>query len=323
MKTKGMDNMTRHQAFLWIGILAVILTLAGCGGKKDDKAAAGGSAETSTRTYKHAMGETVIPAKPQKVVTLQYVSQMLSVGLKPIAAPDHVLEDMGDAVKGIESLGNAENVNFEKILQLQPDLIIAGDAEQDVYDKLSKIAPTVVVPWMNYDVSGHVKVIGDILNRQKEAEAWQKAFDAKVQEAKKQIEGKIGQGKTFAIYNIRPKEIYVYGVRNLGFTIYKALGLTPPEPVKKEIEKDPNFWAKPVSLEVLPEYSADYLLVATFLDDDSKKNLESIKKSALWANLPAVKNNHVYELDLNRWFGYTPHDIQNQLDDAVKLLSKP
>ncbi|MCP3776652.1 ABC transporter substrate-binding protein [Paenibacillus sp. MZ04-78.2] len=307
--------------------LLILIVIAGCGANSPDAKQAASADSSSAkpaaeRVYKHAMGEAKIPVKPEKVVTLQYVSQLLSIGVKPLGGPANLIKDLGEKAAGIENIGEAGKYNSEKILELQPELIIAGDVEQEAYDKLSKIAPTVVVPWMNHDVFGHVKVMGDIMNRQSEAEAWSKAFRAKFQAVREQIQSVIEPGKTAAIYNIRPKEIYVYGVRNFGFTIYKALELTPPPPVKKEIEKDPNFWAVPVSLEQLPEYASDYLFVSTFGDDDSKKRLDEISKTALWANLPAVKNNRVYMLNLDTWFGYTPHDIEKQLQEIVSLLKK-
>ncbi|WP_163856125.1 ABC transporter substrate-binding protein [Paenibacillus elgii] len=307
--------------------LLILVVIAGCGSNSSDpkqaaSADSSGAKTASERVYKHAMGEAKIPVKPEKVVTLQYVSQLLSIGVKPLGGPSNLLKDLAEKSGGIENIGEAGRYNYEKILELQPELIIAGDVDQETYDKLSKIAPTVVVPWNEYDVFGHVKVMGDIMNRQSEAEAWSTAFRAKFQAVREQIQSVIEPGKTAAIYNIRPKEIYVYGVRNFGFTIYKALELTPPAPVKKEIEKDPNFWAVPVSLELLPEYASDYLFVSVFGDDDSKKRLDEISKTALWANLPAVKNNRVYMLNLDTWFGYTPHDIEKQLQEIVTMLKK-
>ncbi|WP_237179195.1 ABC transporter substrate-binding protein [Paenibacillus sp. MMS18-CY102] len=247
---------------------------------------------------------------------------MISVGLKPIGALDYLLDTPDPAFKGIENVGTGEAINYEKILELQPDLIIAADLEKDAYDKLAKIAPTVVVPWMVYDVFGHVKEMGEILNRQAEAEAWKTQFDAKIQAAKEQIIGKIGEGKTFAIYRVDPKEFYVYGVRNIGFTLYKALGLQSPPLVQKEIDKDPNFWATPISLEVLPDYAADYVFLIKLDGEEAADRFEEIKQSKLWQNLPAVKNNHVYEITMDKWLGYTPHDIEVQLQDAVRLLTE-
>ncbi|MBP1994865.1 ABC transporter substrate-binding protein [Paenibacillus eucommiae] len=327
----------KKSLLIFISLLLLTLLLAACGkgetkpeptsnSDKDSNVSQNESASngntTETRSYKHFYGETKIPAKPEKVVTLQYVSQMLSVGLKPIGASNYLLETTDEEFQGIEDVGSSDNVNFEKILSLQPDLIIAGDVEQDVYDKLSKIAPTVVVPWMDYDVFGHVQVIGDILNRQEEATAWKAEFDKKNKAAKDQIIGKIGEGKTFAIYRVDPKEFYIYGVRNMGFTLYKALGLTPPPLVQKEIDKDPNLWAIPISLELLPDYDADYVFVTLFEGEETSDRFDEIKQSSLWKNLSAVKNNHVYQIDMNTWLGYTPHDIDVQLQEALKLLTQ-
>jgi len=316
----------------WIGYVSVfilILFVSACGSVESKSETPGATSTASsednkpkTHKFKHFYGETEIPVNPQKVVTLQYASQMLSVGVKPIGTVSYLLEGVGPEFQGIEDVGSGDTLNFEKILSLQPDLIIAGDTEQAVYDKLSKIAPTVVIPWMDYDVFGHVKVMGEILNRQKEAEAWKVEFDKKIQAAKEQIIGKIGEGKTVAIYRIDPKEFYVYGVRNVGFTFYRALDLPRPAAVQKEIDKDPNFWAAPISLELLPNYSADYVFVTLLKGEDTKQRYQEIQASSIWKNLPAVKNNHVLEIDMDTWLGYTPHDIDTQLQEAVKLLTE-
>lgn len=327
----------RHSLLVFFSILLFSFSLAACGASglpsgstptgnteatpsANDKAAA--DTKTVTRTYKHALGETEIPVKPERVVTLQYASQMLMVGLKPIGAASHLLENAGPDFQGIEDVGAPDAINYEKIISLQPDLIIADDIDQDIYDKLSKIAPIVTVPWMDYDMYGHVKVMGDILNRQQEAAAWQTAFDAKLKAAKEQIFDKIGNGKTVAIYRIDPKQFYVYGARNMGFTFYKALGLIPPPAIQKELDKDPNFWAAPISMEVLPEYTADYVFVSLLPGEETASRFNEIKSSAICKNLTAVKNNHVYEINMDTWLGYTPHDIEKQLQEAVQLMTQ-
>ncbi|RAV23271.1 ABC transporter substrate-binding protein [Paenibacillus contaminans] len=328
-----------YLVYMWL--LMLTLMLAACGNGSNDAgqsanngtgkpsaspaSTAGATADngaSATRKYKHANGETEIPARPERVVTLQYASQMLSVGLKPIGAASHLLETTDPSFQGIEDVGTPEAINIEKILSLKPDLIIGADLDKNLYEKLSKIAPTVDVPWMDYDIFGHVKKMGDILNRQKEAEAWQTQFDEKLKQAKDKIKGKIPADKTFVIYRIDPKQLYVYGVRNIGFTLYKALDLPRPAIVQKEIDKDPNLWGIEISQELLPNYSADYVFVTLLPGEDGKKRFDEIKSSAIWKNLPAVKNNHVYEIDMDTWLGYTPHDIEVQLTEAVKLLTE-
>ncbi len=321
-----------------LAMFLIVLTLAACGTanqSSNGQAAEGNQAATATpeatsqatdnnqegtRLYKHALGETEIPANPKRVVTLQYVSQMLSVGVKPIGAVDYLLDSESPEFQGIESIGS-DPVNYEKILELQPDLIIAADLEQEDYDRLTKIAPTVSVPWMDYDVFGHVEAIGDILNRQEEAAAWKSAFDEKIAVAREKVIGAIGENKTVAIYRIDPKEFYVYGVRNIGFTLYKALGLQPPAAVQAEIDKDANLWAIPISLEVLPQYDADYVFLTKIDNDETDQRFKEMEAGSIWKNLTSVKNDHVFPISMDTWLGYTPHDIEIQLDEAVKLLT--
>jgi len=317
--------------FVVCSLILIVLMLAACNtSNKDSQESPKSSsnsqeqngAEKQTRLYKHAMGESEIPVKPERVITLQYASQMISVGLKPIGAVDYLLDDNFSDFEGIESIGSREAFNYEKILDLQPDLIIAGDLDQETYDKLSQITPTVVVPWMEHDLYGHVEIIGDILNRQVEAKAWKDGFDKKVAAAREKIVGSIGEDKTFAIYRIDPGEFSVYGVRNIGFVLYKALGLKPPAIVQEEIEKDEDLWGLIISLEELPKYDADYVFITTLGTKETDQEYKEIQEMGLWKNLSSVKNKRMYPIDMDIWLGYTPHNVEVQLEEAVKLLEQ-
>jgi iron complex transport system substrate-binding protein len=93
------------------------------------------------------LGETCVPAHPQRVVALvsNAVVNLLSLGVQPIGAVSNVPSFVLDQLKDVEILGYSEQVNLEKILLLKPDLILAQKWNAEaVYDKLSKIAPTVV-----------------------------------------------------------------------------------------------------------------------------------------------------------------------------------
>lgn len=87
----------------------------------------------------------------------------------------------------------------------------------------------------------------------------------------------------------------------------------------------PNFpkdqTAMSVSLEVLPEYDADHLIVQ--LDDEAnseiKKKFEDMLSSSLWKNLKAVKQDHVYMVGGKEWFnlGMSPLADEYVIDDIV------
>ncbi|WP_312109293.1 ABC transporter substrate-binding protein [Brevibacillus reuszeri] len=289
-----------------------------------EAASAGDNKQVETRVYKHAKGESFIPVKPQRVVALQYLSHMLALGVKPIGALKGHMEgeDMAPLIDGIEVVGDYDAFNLEKILELQPDLILIDtEAEEQVYENLTKIAPVVAIDFNEYDVFGHVKKVAEVLGREKEGEEWLAKHNAKVEEARKLVQAKIGTDATVAALNIRAKTTKFYGARNMGHVLFNSLQLKPPALIKAEIEKDPLFWSKDVSMELLPEYAADHIFLMLHPGDDAVKYLKEIEESSLWKNLPAVKNNHVYVVDLERWLGYDPILIEAQLDEAVKYLT--
>lgn len=289
-----------------------------------EAASADDSKKGETRVIQHAKGESTIPVKAERVVALQYLGPMLALGIKPIGALQGHMEgeDMAPLVDGIEVVGDYDAYNLEKILELQPDLILTDtEVEQQVYENLLKIAPVVAINFDQYDVVGHVQKVAEALGREKEAEEWMTKYQAKVDEARKLVQAKIGANETVAALNVRAKTIKMYGARNMGYVLYNSLQLKPPALIQTELDKDPQFWSKDVSMELLPEYAADHIFLMLFPGEDAAQYLKEIESSSLWKNLPAVKNNHVYLVDVDRWLGYDPILIEKQLDEAVQYLT--
>lgn len=61
--------------------------------------------------------------------------------------------------------------SIEKVLSLEPDLIITGNKE--MYEQLSKIAPTIYIEYEE-NIPKLIKEFGIILNRENLAQEWQK-----------------------------------------------------------------------------------------------------------------------------------------------------
>ncbi|MGN7469165.1 ABC transporter substrate-binding protein [Brevibacillus sp. SAFN-007a] len=332
--------MKKSRIHAWLSgiMLLAFLFLTACGQTAQNQstqqqtaspatAAEPGKTETAkpeTRVIKHAKGEAIVPVKAERVIALQYLGTVLALGLKPVGALEGDMEgaDMAPLVQGIESVGTYEAYNLEKMLELQPDLILTNsDVEPQLYEKLQKIAPVVAINFEEADVFSHVKQVAEVLGREKEGEEWLAKHNAKVEEARKLLQGKIGKEQTVAALNVRAKTLKMYGTRNMGHVLYNSLQLTPPAPIQAEIDKDPNFWSKDISLELLPEYAADHIFLMVFPGEDATQYLKELESSSLWKNLPAVKNNHVYVVDVDRWLGYDPILIEKQLDEAVEYLS--
>lgn len=182
------------------GVLAVLAALAvaaaGCTSTEPDPARPGSdraaSSEAFPVTIDHALGETVIPEKPERVVTLSWMNHdiVAALGVVPVGVPetwggdeegftpwfrDRVENDLGGEMP--EIVRNTEDgPDYEQILALQPDVIIGVySGITDVqYERLSRIAPTVAYserPFTSGTWQEHTEIIGKALGEQDEAAA--------------------------------------------------------------------------------------------------------------------------------------------------------
>ena len=144
---------------------AAVAAVAACGTEKPGAVAKDGSV-----TVKHMFGETKVPAPPKRVVSAGFTEQddLLAVGVVPIAVTNWwgdqpfgvwpwALPKLGGAQPEVLDLANG--IQVDRIAALKPDLIVATNAglDQDTYNKLSEIAPTIAQsgqdaffePWKN------------------------------------------------------------------------------------------------------------------------------------------------------------------------------
>ncbi|WP_158541528.1 iron-siderophore ABC transporter substrate-binding protein [Pelagibacterium lacus] len=141
-------------------------------------------------TLEHAFGETVIAAKPERIVTIGWMTQdaVIALGETPVAIPFQgwggdengyvpwvveALEARGESLP--ELINTDQAIPFEQILALDPDVILApySDLSDSDYARLAAIAPTVAYvdgPW-----SGSwqyvVETVGAALGQPQEAAA--------------------------------------------------------------------------------------------------------------------------------------------------------
>ncbi|REK75122.1 ABC transporter substrate-binding protein [Paenibacillus paeoniae] len=317
-------------------IMSVTLVLAACGntgntqgnGNQPGNETKQREEAATTRKWTDGSGREVeIPVNPQRVITTQYLPEMLALGVKPIAAPRHLLTNFAsvrDKIDGIEDLGAVNELNVEKALALNPDLILTMEDDQELIDKLSKIAPTVVVTWNGKDAFDHLKDTADVLGLSDQAEQWIADYKKKVAETKEKLAPSVSSDETFGtvvIGGYKEAQLRVYADQNVGYTFFHALGFPMLDSVKSEWEKEKRPLGMDISMELLPEYaSADRLFVVKF--DNDPGFLDQVLESSLWKNLPAVKNNRVYVLESALWFPLDALSLDQQLDDVVKLLTQ-
>lgn len=316
-------------------IFSLLVILAACSDEAEQEKTMD-TAETgqaTTHIVTDGVGREVeIPVEPQRIVTDQYLEILVALDTPPVGAGEHVLRTdyMKDYIKGIESIGLP--VNMESVLQLKPDLIITTaepEKEAEKLEGLEKIAPTVVVPWINGDDTyAQMRAVATLIGKEQQADEWIANLEKKGQEAQEQIQGIIGEDETVTIIVTYGKEQpIIYGGRNIGHVFYRLLGLNPTPYIQEKIKEDPNFESfnnEEISIEVLPEYVGDWLIVLDYEtgDGDNGKTMNDIKESAIWKNLEAVKNNRVIYLPQDPFFSYSPIAIEQSLEPAVSLIKE-
>lgn len=194
--------------------------------------------------------------------------------------------DYPQEVTTIESVGDFYNPNIEKILSLDPDLVIASSLwTEDIETKFTEVGIQVLVLNDNSkveDVFAMISTLGVYLQKEDEATILIEEMQAELSSIMESIEGL----QTKTVY-------YVAGYGEYGD--YTATGDTYIHDMitlagGDNIAKDATGWL--YSLETLIEKDPEVILIGSFAIDDflASKNYQS---------LSAVKNNQVYAVDAN------------------------
>lgn len=184
-----------RRGFLAAGAaLAAGTALAACSDDSTSTSESNGGA-----VIKHAFGKTEVKAPPQRIVSAGYTEQdyLLALGVIPLAVTEWyggfpfatwpwATDRLGAATP--EVLNLTDGVMVDRIAALKPDLILAANAglDQDTYNKLSGIAPTIAQsgkyaffePWKD-----QAKAIGQAVFKPSEMDAVVQAVDTKFSSA--------------------------------------------------------------------------------------------------------------------------------------------
>ncbi|WP_244562901.1 ABC transporter substrate-binding protein [Paenibacillus uliginis] len=269
-----------------------------------------------TRVVQTVNGEVEIPANPQRIVTQSgLLATLLALDVKPVGAESRDIKNphIQALVEGVENIG--EGTDYEKILELEPDLIITQIHDAGNYEKLSKIAPTVVYPYLTFkNVKEEVQEVGKLIGKEEQAKEWETQFDTRMAAARERAQAVVGD-QTVSLIGAFEKDIYVYGdsLYRGGEALYQYLQLTPTDAIAKEVIGNPDEFLK-ISYEVLDDYAGDYIFV-----DESKGGSLNIK-SPIWNNLKAVKNKQVLFPKPERFWPYDPISVANQAEEFADML---
>jgi len=269
----------------------------------------------ATREFQQDGQSTVVPAEPQRIIADWFYGELLALGIRPIGYPDYLLKEYPFAdPDGTVGLGES----IEQIIELKPDLIISTWAES--YEQFSKIAPSVLLESKD-GVINKMQVLGELVNKQEEAENWIRSFKQKLETSRQRLAKDIAPGTTVTILGVFKKDLRLYGFHNMGGEVlYNLLQIEPPQRVKEMFEQS-DAWNQSISFEMLEEIAGTHIILTVYDPENSgRETIEQLEQSELWKNLDAVKNGRVHKIDYYDLFFDDPIAIEHQIEMLTNLI---
>lgn len=308
--------------FIKLTSLASIIALSAC---KSDKNIDSNKNETQENiTIAHSLGESNVIKNPKNVVALDFASleTLEELGIEVIGMPKdnlplHLLRYK--EIKTITDLGTLKEIDYEKLNELNPDVIFMSSRLQNEYSEISKIAPTIYteIDYTNYlkSLEKNFKTYGEIFNKEVEVEEELKAISNKIEKIHQSTQN---SDKRALIVLHNNGRFSAYGKGSRFGLIHDVLG------VKEAVENlEVARHGQAVSNEFIQEANPDYLFI---IDRSAVIDREATNKSAIENKLiqqtNAYKNGKIIYLDAEIWYlsGGGITSINRMIDEVAESL---
>jgi len=307
-------------------VAAMSLGTAACGSSDGDDS---GDSKNETRTITDTfLGDvTDVPVHPKRVVVLWRTgSEVVDLGVKPVGQLDGEIlaEELGDEVyekyKDVPVVGTFEGVDVEKVIELEPDLIIGmdhGGLSID-YEELKPVAPTVIFKiaeptdvWANYpkvaDVLG-LTTDFDKRNTELDAELTKVADEyADVLKARGEVTSVGAEYDGSVIYIDTSKSLTYDRLNKAGFTY------------NPDYTDDPDRYVEELTMENVADLAdQDIVFYDVNIDGSPAEGVDSILNLESFKRLPAVKEGRLFPLTAGTF--YTFDAAHKQIADIRAAL---
>lgn len=243
----------KRLVFSVLVIMLVVVVTAFIGAK--------GIEDVDKINIKHSLGEVVVEKNPERVVVFDYgvLDSLDTMDIEVIGLPKSnlptFLEKFND--EKYQDIGTLFEPNFEKIYELQPDLILISGRQAEVYKELNRIAPTVYFEIDGSDYMGSVrknaKILAEIFDKKDFVEDELERINSAKEELREKV---VASGKNALIVLANDGMISVYGQGSRFGIIHDDFGFIP---VDKGIQVSNH--GQSVSFEYILEQNPDYIFV--------------------------------------------------------------
>src|SRR5699024_2286009 len=218
-----------------------------------------------------------------------------------------------------ENVGSLKEPDFEKIAEIDPDVILISGRQSDLYEQLEELAPTI---YLGVDTTRYMdsfeenaQKIGEIFDKETEVDTALDDIEEKVDGIQEDAEK---SEKNALITLANDDKISAYGPESRFGLIHDVFGIPA---VDEGIEVSTH--GQNVSFEYVVEQDPDLLYVidrSAAIGEGSAA--EQVVENDLMEDTKAMKNDDIYYLDPDYWYlsGGGLQSVSEMIDEVDSSL---
>ena len=277
------------------------------------------------KTIVHDFGTTELKKAPKRIVILDnlYGEILDPLDITPVGVTTGQADSQEFSTlfkkqykdAKVVSVGWQGNPDLDKIAELKPDLILMTGEQEDLYDELSEIAPTVgyqINTDENWDYHETSLKVAEIFDKRDEMKKDLDRVDAREAVFAENVKAKFGDQKLLYL-RVTDNDIRYYAYGHFGY-LYDTYHFNRAETF------NPDDMFQVIDPDKLKDINPDLLIVQA----DSQELLDNkLKNTPVWTSLKAVQNNKVIYADYSTYmlgFGIVSQEaIMKQISDEWGL----
>ena len=277
------------------------------------------------KTIVHDFGTTELKKAPKRIVILDnlYGEILDPLHITPVGATTGQADSQEFSTlfkkqykdAKVVSVGWQGSPDLDKIAELKPDLILMTGEQENLYEELSEIAPTVgyqINTDENWDYHETSLKVAEIFDKRDEMKKDLDRVDAREAVFAENVKAKFGNQKLMYL-RVTDNDIRYYAYGHFGY-LYDTYHFNRAETF------NPDDMFQVIDPDKLKEINPDLLIVQA----DSQELLDNkLKNNPVWSSLKAVQNNKVIYADYSTYmlgFGIVSQKaIMKQISDEWGL----
>ena len=255
------------------------------------------------KTIVHDFGTTKLKKVPKRIVILDnlYGEILNPLDITPVGATTGQADSQEFSTlfkkqykdAKVVSVGWQGSPDLDKIAELKPDLILMTGEQEDLYDELSEIAPTVgyqINTDENWDYHETSLKVAEIFDKRDEMKKDLDRVDAREAVFAENVKAKFGNQKLMYL-RVTDNDIRYYAYGHFGY-LYDTYHFNRAETF------NPDDMFQVIDPDKLKDINPDLLIVQA----DSQELLDNkLKNNPVWSSLKAVQNNKVIYADYSTY----------------------